>query len=88
MVEKDDWRLHGQATYLLGVTLYWREWALPKENPDWDHDHCSFCWKKFMATDGPGIERQGYTTEDGAHWICRDCYQDFSGMFQWKLGPN
>ena len=42
----DDWRLRGQEDYLQGATLLlkaYRAWSV-----DWEHDHCEFCWAKFM----------------------------------------
>jgi len=81
MVEKDDWRLRGQD-FLIGKKLYYRKWRSKK--PQWDHEHCEFCWEKFMETN-PETLHYGYTTEDNRHWICQDCYEDFKDMFQWIL---
>jgi hypothetical protein len=75
-----DWRLTDQETYLSGVTLARREWT--PNRPDWDHDHCSFCWAKF----GRGADaelRQGWTTHDEYYWICDRCFDDFRGRFNW-----
>lgn len=81
MVERDDWRLTGQETFLRGETLYRRRWAAP--SPQWDHEHCVFCWAKFLEYDGTFHE--GYVTQDGRHWICPQCFRDFQTMFQWTL---
>jgi len=83
--EQGDWRLAGQEAYLLGAVLGWKNWAPPADNPAWDHDHCEFCWQKFMTDDGPDVHRAGYTTEDQYHWICRRCFEDFRQKFKWKL---
>ena len=83
MVEKDDWQLQGQEDYLQGVTLGWKRYTPPSET--WDHDHCEFCWQKFMDIDGPDIEREDYATEDNYYWICRQCYEDFKEMFMWRV---
>src|SRR5687767_8780518 len=93
---EEEWRLvRGQEGYLKGIPLvrmlYFR-WS-----DEWDHDHCEFCWVKFMA---PGdvvdpvdeaIHSVGYTNEgvDGQRdhywWICEACFQDFRGEFRWRL---
>ena len=43
-----DWRLRGQERYLTGREFVWREYTAPR--PDWDHDHCEFCWAKFSGS--------------------------------------
>jgi hypothetical protein len=54
----DDWRLRKQERYLTDATLYWREWHPTR--PGWDHDHCAFCWAKFMdGHDVPDILLEG-----------------------------
>jgi hypothetical protein len=83
MLEKNDWRLTGQDKYLKGVPLYRKEYVAP--GPDWDHDHCEFCWATFMDSDRPDIQREGYTTKDNKKWICSTCYEDFKVMFAWSV---
>lgn len=67
----------------------------------WDHDHCDFCWAKFMATDYPPEQREwreqhpeiltaGYTpagSEPGRTclWICPQCFEDFRERFDWTV---
>ena len=87
MIEPNDWRLANQMGYLRDAVLVWKEYTAPGET--WEHDHCEFCWTKFMEK-GPldneaQIERAGYTTEDERHWICRRCFDDFRAMFQWTV---
>jgi len=84
MVEENDWRLTGQKEYLTGITLYRKSWK--KTRPDWDHDHCEFCFAKFMDQDLPNILRDGYTDEQEYRWICDTCFNDFKEHFSWKLG--
>ena len=80
-MNKDDWRLQGQDKYLLGKTLYFRQWKAQKQ--DWDHDHCEFCCDKFSnLADGLHV---GYTTKDHYYWICTTCYNDFKEMFGWNV---
>ena len=69
--ETDDWRLSGQERYLTGVSLQWADWHPPR--PEWDHDHCEFCWAKFVdpafsewharvAREDPKVLTEGYAT--------------------------
>jgi hypothetical protein len=85
MSAEDDWRLQGQERYLAGKRLHWSKWTAPASNPSWDHDHCEFCWRKFMDSDDPDVCREGYTTEDRYRWICAQCFNDFRERFGWRL---
>jgi hypothetical protein len=85
MHDQNDWRLAGQETYLLGVTLHWTMWTPPDGNPSWDHDHCAFCWEKLMSSQSSEVQQEGYTTADQRHWICPRCYEDFKDIFHWKV---
>jgi hypothetical protein len=83
MREGDDWRLQGQEKYLKGVTLFWKKYTRYSER--WDHDHCEFCWAKFIeeySTDGL---HEGYATEDSYRWICEECFEDFKDLFDWRV---
>lgn len=79
----EDWRLQGQERYLKGLTLTWRTYRVP--NAGWDHDHCEFCWAKFMMNGTRDSLKEGYVTLDSQHWICKDCYEDFCGIFEWQV---
>ena len=80
MAEADDWRLTGQEKYLLGVELVRKSYRA--RSASWEHDHCSFCWAKFMdpnfsaehraaiASD-PEVLIEGYTTTGTAPHGCR-----------------
>ncbi len=85
MTDRNDWRLQGQETYLRGVELCWRTYRRYPRNPDWDHDHCEFCWAKFMVEDHPEVLHQGYCTLDDYRWICSECFSDFKEMFEWRV---
>ena len=87
MREQIDWRLQGQEKYLKGVTLSWKSYARPSKS--WDHDHCEFCWEKFMDADTPDTLHEGYATTDNNRWICAQCFADFADMFDWVVtNPN
>lgn len=57
MADASDPRLSKQAEYLTGVTLVRKKWLRPK--PDWDHDHCAFCWAAFAEFEGLEFLREG-----------------------------
>jgi hypothetical protein len=81
MAMPHDWRLANQETFLKGATLHWAQWSRPRQ--DWDHDHCVFCWAKFMEDETPNTLQAGYTTDDGCYWVCCTCYEDFKEKFKW-----
>ena len=80
----DDWRRRGQERYLRGAKLVVR--AYRPYSPGWEHDHCVFCWTKFSCR-GDDL-KQGYSTEDGCHWICAQCFGDFREEFGWQLDED
>jgi hypothetical protein len=81
MVAKDDWRLRGQGKYLSGVTFGWSKYGRANHNSD--HDHCSFCWSKFM--EAQDFLKEGYVSDDGLFWICVTCFGDFKESFGLKI---
>jgi hypothetical protein len=85
MAEQTDWRLRGQSKYLQGVTLVHRLYRRYPKNPNWDHDHCDFCFATFTMEDYPDTIHRGYATEDDYYWICERCFEDFKGTFEWKI---
>jgi len=85
--QPDDWRLRSQANFLQGVTLIRRPYRQDSPNPDWDHDHCEFCFAKFSLDEKLDALRSGYATLDDSHWICEQCFLDFRERFEWKLEP-
>lgn len=78
---QDDWRRQGQEKYLKGLELVRRDYSPYRQG--WDHDHCEFCGKKFSLSNGD--LNFGYSTEDGYHWICEQCFVDFKGEFGWTV---
>src|SRR5258705_2550182 len=67
----DDWRRTGQEAYLAGLPFTWKKYQA--YTGDWEHDHCEFCWTKFLdpdyadwmrealASDSDGTTDAGYT---------------------------
>ena len=81
MADDTDWRLTNQDHHLQGAALKWKRYRVWSET--WEHDHCEFCWAKFMDPDFSEDHRQyiaehadvlteGYTTtaehEHGAEY--------------------
>ena len=81
MIAQNDWHLHGQQDYLIGVTLIRQPWR--PADPRNDHDHCEFCWEKFVGF--AGCLHEGYATEDRRYWICEECFRDIRERFQWRV---
>ncbi len=79
MVGSDDYRLRGQAAYLLGAELVRRRY-LPARH-DWDVAHCAFCLAPFVDPARPEVLREGFVTRDGRHWVCPTCFADFRQAF-------
>jgi len=84
-VPSGDWRRQGQEKYLVEAVLVHRPYSQRPNNPDWDHDHCEFCWAKFALFSGPDILKEGYSTEHDDHWICPACFEDFRVEFKWTV---
>jgi hypothetical protein len=75
-VAADDWRRAGQEKYLRGARLTWKRYQALRG--DWEHEHCAFCWQKFLdahysewarseLADKPQEnDASGYTTVGGA----------------------
>jgi len=92
---QDDWRLTGNLDFLLGATLVFKKYW--NRRPDDDHDHCEFCWAKFMVVpyaDDQGILTEGFAVQDRSPfpdfpndywWVCQACAHDFAMPFGWTL---
>jgi len=81
--EDNDWRLTGNQDYLKGISLVWRRYT--RYSDKWEHDHCEFCYAKFMEEPGPEILTEGYATPDKYRWICKTCFDDFNDLFNWQV---
>lgn len=92
----DHWGQSGQEDiFPPGTTMELRPYRGPR--PEWDHDHCIFCWGKFMdptlsdesrqaIESDPEIMTAGYTVgSDGGDWVCPACFDEFSGAFAWSV---
>lgn len=45
------------------------------------HEHCEFCWHKIMTDNN----EECLCTSDYYHWICKECFDEFKGSFDWKV---
>lgn len=77
----NDWRRQGQENYLKEIKLVLKNYYPYRIG--WDHDHCEFCGKKFSLMDGD--LQKGYTTVNGYHWVCVNCFIDFKDEFNWLV---
>lgn len=79
---ENDSRLTNQMKFLKGASLSLKQYV--KYGEGWDHDHCEFCWAKFMEAPNDALH-EGYATPDNYRWICIECFEDFKEMFEWKV---
>ena len=87
-IPRSDWRLTNQEKYLKGVALRLRKFHVAVGHPAWDHEHCDFCWAKIVEkkeSEDSELLMEAYATEDGAHWICPKCVEDFRVQFGWII---
>jgi hypothetical protein len=55
---EDDWRLTWEAEWMHGAQLQRVRFSAPTE--DWDHEHCTLCWAKFMDETSEDTLSEGY----------------------------
>lgn len=78
---RDDWRVMGQEGYLLNKHLQYRIFS--RELCVEDYDQCAFCWCCFdKNSDNP---MKAYFEPIKKHWICEECFNDFSVHFRWSV---
>lgn len=77
MTEK-DWNAG-----LRGANLKWQPYKMPK--PTWDHDHCEFCWAKFMEPGSEDTLHEGYYCKSEDTWICSKCYEEKKAEYKWQV---
>ena len=88
-----DWRLERLETHplLRGAAFIRKTYRAPR--PDWDHDHCSACWRKLAEPGSEGADgaTEGYATTTAfvrgadAEWICAPCFDDFHEAMAWVV---
>ena len=77
-MNNNDWRLTNQKNYLYKKKLIKGKYVPYRSG--WEHDHCEFCSERIDKNTSIA-----YSTEDGYHWICEECYNDFKEMFKWDI---
>ena len=92
---QDDWRLNaGNAKLFRGAVFAEKRYV--RWSPEWDHDHCAFCWEPFAQegtdADRPDTHHEGFSTagppndpKDDYYWVCRRCFADFRDHLGWTL---
>jgi len=83
MPTPDDWRRDGQEAYLSGLEFQFKKYE--KKSERWNHDHCEFCFAKFMENPNEDTLQQGYASNDNYRWICEECFNDFLPEFKWHV---
>jgi hypothetical protein len=97
--EPDHWGQGGQEKFFPpGTTLELRPYRTHR--PDWDHDHCIFCWAKLMdpglseasraaVESDPSILTSGYSTGPaGGEWVCPSCFDEFAERLGWTAASG
>jgi len=93
-----DWRLTGANEIAFRGAVFVRK-TYTQWSPEWDHDHCSFCWADFVQAGAPGDNagalHEGYSTpgppsEPRAdyYWVCPSCFDDFRERLEWTVRPS
>lgn len=74
----NDWCITNQKNYLFKKNL--KKGPFKPYREGWEHQHCAFCSERIDSS-----TNVAYSTEDGYHWICKECFRDFKTMFEWNL---
>ena len=91
----------GQEDYLQGAALVWkpyRAWSEPWEHDHCQFCWAKFVDPSISAVDAKLVREdstvltEGYAAlgtgpagEDGYHWICAACFNDFRERFAWRV---
>jgi len=63
--------------YLKNKKFVLKKWKVPKENPNWDHDHCEICFQRISNSNYSDEEREAFADEKEEDWICRKCFNKY-----------
>ncbi|MGN6125258.1 MAG: hypothetical protein ACTHON_01725 [Humibacter sp.] len=82
---EEDWRLTDQEAYLASRSLRFARWT--PYRPDWDHDHCDFCFAEISnnTTGHADYNEAWVTADDGYTWVCPQCFNEFRERFHWVV---
>jgi hypothetical protein len=82
--QHDEWLANAVAN-LRSKNFRWSRYTQP--SPEWDHDHCEFCFQRFAeprANYNDSVEF-GFTTPDRFNWVCRECVDKYKDQFGWII---
>ena len=54
-----------------------------RPNGENDHEHCVMCGAKFSLREGD--LHAGFTTLDGAYWVCPECLNVYRDEYCWTV---
>lgn len=93
-VDPGDWRLtQGADRFLRNAAVRWQ--TFKKRRPDWDHEHCAFCWATFVdpedvarytARRDQAVLTEGFATTaehprgEAYCWVCNDCFAELAEL--------
>ena len=52
-----------------------KKWKVPKDNPNWSHDHCDFCGAHI--SNKKGSENEAYIDNEESDYICKSCFKKY-----------
>lgn len=75
-ISNNDYRLTSVRAWMEGKTWHHSQYIQPR--PEWDHDHCIFCWQRLAEPTAGFSDAQfdGYTDDEDYHWMCNKCFGD------------
>jgi hypothetical protein len=87
-ISNDDYRLDSIKPWMEKLTWHYSPYKQP--SPDWDHDHCIFCWRRLAEpTAGFNDADDGFADDGDYHWMCAECFRDLfdhlKDRLQWDL---
>ena len=62
---QDDWRRRGQEQYLRNARLTLKRYQVL--TAQWEHEHCEFCWHKFLDAEYSETHRKALEDDPGSN---------------------
>lgn len=69
--------------FLFGKKLFRITSNIFKRSTISDYMICDFCWAKI--SEYPDDLHKGYSSFDGRHYFCEECFDRFSNQFHWEI---
>ena len=54
-----------------------------KDKKNGNHAHCELCWITICESANLRSEKEGYYCAETGCWLCKKCFSDFAGKFDW-----